>query len=66
MKLEMEAMKADKVMKDDQLNMLYTVMESHLNTDVHAAFNNIEVKRAEERRVERERGSNSKKKRVSC
>ncbi|KAJ0783633.1 hypothetical protein HanLR1_Chr01g0022611 [Helianthus annuus] len=55
MKLEMEAMKADKVMKDEQLNMLYTVMESHLNIDVHAVFNNIEVKRAEERRVERER-----------
>ncbi|MFS8009916.1 hypothetical protein Hanom_Chr14g01290931 [Helianthus anomalus] len=55
MKLEMEAMKADKVMKDEQLNMLYTVMESHLNIDVHAAFNNIKVKRAEERRVERKR-----------
>ncbi|KAJ0623234.1 hypothetical protein HanIR_Chr01g0029561 [Helianthus annuus] len=55
MKLEMEAMKADKVMKDEQLNMLYTVMESHLNIDVHAVFNNIEVKRAEEHRVERER-----------
>ncbi|MFS7944795.1 hypothetical protein Hanom_Chr06g00516471 [Helianthus anomalus] len=55
MKLEMEAMKADKVMKDEQLNMLYTVMESHLNIDVHVAFNNIEVKRAEERRFERER-----------
>ncbi|KAJ0808792.1 hypothetical protein HanPI659440_Chr01g0007271 [Helianthus annuus] len=55
MKLEMEAMKADKVMKDIQLNMLYAVMESHLKIDVHAAFNEIEVKRAEDRRVERER-----------
>ncbi|KAF5765160.1 hypothetical protein HanXRQr2_Chr15g0700481 [Helianthus annuus] len=55
MKLEMEAMKADKVMKDNQLNMLYAVMESHLKIDVHAAFNEIEVKRAEERRIERER-----------
>ncbi|XP_021984822.1 protein CROWDED NUCLEI 2-like [Helianthus annuus] len=55
MKLEMEAMKADKVVKDEQLNMLYTVMESHRNIDVHAAFNNIEVKRAEECRIERER-----------
>ncbi|MFS7919773.1 hypothetical protein Hanom_Chr03g00216631 [Helianthus anomalus] len=55
MKLEMEAMKADKVVKDEQLNMLYTVLESHLNIDVHAAFNNIEVKRAKDRRVERER-----------
>ncbi|KAJ0467974.1 hypothetical protein HanIR_Chr14g0691331 [Helianthus annuus] len=55
MKLEMEAMKADKVVKDEQLSMLYTVLKSHLNIDVHAAFNNIEVKRAEERRIERER-----------
>ncbi|MFS8002626.1 hypothetical protein Hanom_Chr13g01204301 [Helianthus anomalus] len=55
MKLEMEAMKADKAMKDEQLNMLYTVVESHLTIDVHAAFNNIEVKRAEESRFERER-----------
>ncbi|KAJ0490232.1 hypothetical protein HanHA300_Chr12g0453111 [Helianthus annuus] len=55
MKLEMEAMKADKVMKDEQLYMLYSVIESHLNIDVHAAFNEIEVKRAEDRRVERER-----------
>ncbi|KAJ0669002.1 hypothetical protein HanPI659440_Chr17g0696081 [Helianthus annuus] len=55
MKLEMEAMKADKVMKDNQLNMLYSVMESHLKIDVHDAFNEIEVKRAEDRRIERER-----------
>ncbi|MFS7907219.1 hypothetical protein Hanom_Chr01g00068711 [Helianthus anomalus] len=55
MKLEMEAMKADKVMKDEQLYMLYFVIESHLNIDVHAAFNNIEVKRAEEHIVEKER-----------
>ncbi|XP_022014411.1 uncharacterized protein DDB_G0283697-like [Helianthus annuus] len=55
MKLEMEAMKADKVMKDEQLHMLYSVMESHFKIDVHAAFNEIEVKRAEERRMERER-----------
>ncbi|MFS7893008.1 hypothetical protein Hanom_Chr00s000796g01661591 [Helianthus anomalus] len=54
-KLEMEGMKADKVMKDNQLNMLYAFMYSHLNIDVLAAFNEIEVKRAEERRVERER-----------
>ncbi|MFS7946451.1 hypothetical protein Hanom_Chr06g00536451 [Helianthus anomalus] len=55
MKLDMETMKADKVMKDEQLFMLYSVIENHLNIDVHAAFNEIEVKRAEERRFERER-----------
>ncbi|MFS7988333.1 hypothetical protein Hanom_Chr11g01033521 [Helianthus anomalus] len=54
-KLEMEAMKADKVMKDEQLQMLYVVMESHLKMNVHAAFEVIEVRRAEERRLERER-----------
>ncbi|MFS7986727.1 hypothetical protein Hanom_Chr11g01013691 [Helianthus anomalus] len=55
MKLEMEAMKADKVMNDNQFNMLYAVIESHLKIVVHAAFNEIEVKRVEERRIQRER-----------
>ncbi|MFS7906675.1 hypothetical protein Hanom_Chr01g00062041 [Helianthus anomalus] len=55
MKLEMEAMKVDKVMKVEQLNMLYTVRESHLNLDVRSVFNNIEIKKTEDRRVERER-----------
>ncbi|MFS8024716.1 hypothetical protein Hanom_Chr16g01466661 [Helianthus anomalus] len=55
MKLEMEAMKANKVMKDEQLTMLYTVMEHHLGIDVHSVFNSIEINKAEERRVERER-----------
>ncbi|KAJ0475758.1 hypothetical protein HanHA300_Chr13g0469291 [Helianthus annuus] len=55
MKLEIEAMKADKAMKDEQLTMLYTVMESHLSIDVHSICNNIEIKKAEERRIERER-----------
>ncbi|XP_021991351.1 glutamic acid-rich protein-like [Helianthus annuus] len=54
-KLEMEAMKGDKVVKDEHLHMLYFVMESHLKMEVHAAFNEIEVKIAEERRIERER-----------
>ncbi|MFS7915098.1 hypothetical protein Hanom_Chr02g00161341 [Helianthus anomalus] len=55
MKLEMEAMKADKVVKDYQLNMLYKVMEHHLGINVHTIFNDIEVNKAEERRTERER-----------
>ncbi|MFS7965751.1 hypothetical protein Hanom_Chr09g00765881 [Helianthus anomalus] len=54
-KLEMEAMKADKVMKDNQLSMLTAIIESHLKVDIHIAFNEVEVERAEERRVERER-----------
>ncbi|XP_035845253.1 trichohyalin-like [Helianthus annuus] len=55
MKLEMEAMKADKVMKDQQLQMLVAVVESHLKMNIHAAFDEIDVMRANERRLERER-----------
>ncbi|XP_022040471.1 titin-like [Helianthus annuus] len=55
MKLEMEAMKADKVMKDQQLQMLVAVVESHLKMNIHAAFDEIDVIRANERRMERER-----------
>ncbi|MFS7952799.1 hypothetical protein Hanom_Chr07g00611131 [Helianthus anomalus] len=51
----MEAMKADKAMKDEQLTMLYTVMELHLGINVHTIYNNNEIKRVEERRIERER-----------
>ncbi|XP_021985722.1 glutamic acid-rich protein-like [Helianthus annuus] len=55
MKLEMGAMKADKAVKDEQLNMLYTVMESHLGINVQDIYNNLEIQRVEERRIERER-----------
>ncbi|MFS8019339.1 hypothetical protein Hanom_Chr15g01402641 [Helianthus anomalus] len=55
MKLEMEAMKADKVMKDEQLQMLVAVVESHLKMNIHAAFEEIDVIKANERRMERER-----------
>ncbi|XP_022039967.1 troponin T, skeletal muscle-like [Helianthus annuus] len=55
MKLEMEAMKADKVMKDQQLQMLVAVVETHLKLNIHAAFDEIDVIRANERRLERER-----------
>ncbi|KAL9995762.1 hypothetical protein Hdeb2414_s0771g00945361 [Helianthus debilis subsp. tardiflorus] len=34
MKLEMEALRADKSMKDEQLHMLYDVMEHHLGIDI--------------------------------
>ncbi|MFS8021423.1 hypothetical protein Hanom_Chr16g01427231 [Helianthus anomalus] len=55
MKLEMEAMKADKVMKDQQLQMLTVVVETHLKLNIHAAFDEIDVIKAKERRQERER-----------
>ncbi|MFS7970800.1 hypothetical protein Hanom_Chr09g00825191 [Helianthus anomalus] len=54
MKLEMEAMKADKVMKDQQLQMLVAIVESHLKMNIHAAFDEIDVIKANERRMERE------------
>ncbi|MFS7915703.1 putative transcription factor bZIP family [Helianthus anomalus] len=55
MKLEMEAMKADKVMKDQQLQMLTAVVETHLKLNIHEAFDQVDVIRANERRQERER-----------
>ncbi|KAJ0561313.1 hypothetical protein HanHA300_Chr06g0221491 [Helianthus annuus] len=55
MKLEMEAMKADKVMKDQQLQMLTAVVETHLKLNVHEAFDQIDIIKANERRQERER-----------
>ncbi|MFS7904716.1 hypothetical protein Hanom_Chr01g00039321 [Helianthus anomalus] len=35
--------------------MLTAIIESHLNVDIHTAFNEVEIKRAEEHRVKRER-----------
>ncbi|MFS7966307.1 hypothetical protein Hanom_Chr09g00772301 [Helianthus anomalus] len=55
MKLEMEAMKADKVMKYQQLQMLVAVFETHLKLNIHAVFDEIDVIKASERRLERER-----------
>ncbi|MFS7996851.1 hypothetical protein Hanom_Chr12g01134701 [Helianthus anomalus] len=55
MKLEMEAMKADKVMKDKQLEMLTAVVETHLKLNIHVAFDQVDIIKANERRQERER-----------
>ncbi|KAJ0669165.1 hypothetical protein HanPI659440_Chr17g0697891 [Helianthus annuus] len=55
MKLEMEAMKADKVMKDQQLEMLTAVIEAHLKVNIHEAFDQVDIIKANERRQERER-----------
>ncbi|KAJ0952816.1 hypothetical protein HanPSC8_Chr02g0076691 [Helianthus annuus] len=55
MKLEMEAMKADKVMKDQQLAMLTAVIEAHLKVNIHEAFDQVDIIKANERRQERER-----------
>ncbi|MFS7968021.1 hypothetical protein Hanom_Chr09g00792671 [Helianthus anomalus] len=55
LKLEMEAMKADKVMKDQQLQMLTAVVETHLKLNIHEAFDQVDIIKANERRQERER-----------
>ncbi|MFS8018049.1 hypothetical protein Hanom_Chr15g01387561 [Helianthus anomalus] len=44
MKLEIEALRADKSVKDEKLNMLYTVMEQHLGINVQSIYNNLEFK----------------------
>ncbi|MFS8033742.1 hypothetical protein Hanom_Chr17g01573171 [Helianthus anomalus] len=51
LKLEIEALRADKVVKDEQLNMLYTVMEHHLGIKVQAIYNNLQIQRVEEIRA---------------
>ncbi|KAJ0681625.1 hypothetical protein HanPI659440_Chr16g0638171 [Helianthus annuus] len=55
LKLEIEALRADKAVKDEQLNMLYTVMEHHLGNDVQAIYNNLEIQRVKERQAQREK-----------
>ncbi|KAM0041007.1 hypothetical protein Hdeb2414_s0011g00361151 [Helianthus debilis subsp. tardiflorus] len=55
LKLEVEALRVDKTVKDEQLNMLYTVMEHHLGINVQSIYNNIEIQWVKERRVQREK-----------
>ncbi|XP_021986071.1 uncharacterized protein LOC110882328 [Helianthus annuus] len=51
LKLEIEALRADKILKDEQLNMLYIVMEHHLGINVQSVYNSLEIQRVEERRA---------------
>ncbi|MFS7996759.1 hypothetical protein Hanom_Chr12g01133611 [Helianthus anomalus] len=55
LKLEIEALRADKAVKDEQLKMLYTIMEHHLGINVQAIYNDLEIQRVEERRSQREK-----------
>ncbi|MFS7953295.1 hypothetical protein Hanom_Chr07g00616841 [Helianthus anomalus] len=55
LKKEVEALRADKEIKDEQLNMLYTVIEHKLGINVQAVYDKIEIQRVEARRVEREK-----------
>ncbi|MFS7912557.1 hypothetical protein Hanom_Chr02g00131331 [Helianthus anomalus] len=48
---EIEALRANKVVKDEQLNMLYTVIEHKLGFNVQAVSDELEIQRVEERRV---------------
>ncbi|MFS7929111.1 hypothetical protein Hanom_Chr04g00328671 [Helianthus anomalus] len=52
---EVEALRADKVIKDEQLNMLYTVIEHKLGFNVQAVFDKLDIQKVEARRVEREK-----------
>ncbi|KAJ0750151.1 hypothetical protein HanLR1_Chr05g0178611 [Helianthus annuus] len=55
LKKEVEALRADKEIKDEQLNMLYTVTENKLGVSVQAVYDEIEIQRVEARRIEREK-----------
>ncbi|MFS8007668.1 hypothetical protein Hanom_Chr14g01263781 [Helianthus anomalus] len=55
LKLEIEALRADKTVKDEQLNMLYTVMEHHPGINVQSIYNSLEIQMVEERRAQREK-----------
>ncbi|KAM0046523.1 hypothetical protein Hdeb2414_s0009g00317361 [Helianthus debilis subsp. tardiflorus] len=53
LKKEVEALRADKEIKDEQLNMLYTVIENKLGINVQAVYDEIEIQRVEARKIER-------------
>ncbi|MFS7964310.1 hypothetical protein Hanom_Chr08g00748721 [Helianthus anomalus] len=55
LKKEIEALRADKVIKDEQLTMLYTVVEHKLRINVQVVLDGIEIQRVEVQRVEREK-----------
>ncbi|MFS8023863.1 hypothetical protein Hanom_Chr16g01456511 [Helianthus anomalus] len=55
LKLEIEAFRADKTVKDEQLNILYIVMEHHLDINGQSIYNNIDIQMVEERRAQREK-----------
>ncbi|MFS7986854.1 hypothetical protein Hanom_Chr11g01015161 [Helianthus anomalus] len=55
LKKEVEALRADKEIKDEQLNMLYTVIENKLGINVQAVYDEIEIQRVEARMIEKEK-----------
>ncbi|MFS8022667.1 hypothetical protein Hanom_Chr16g01442221 [Helianthus anomalus] len=55
LKKEVEALRANKEIKDEQLNMLYIVIENKLGINVQPVYDEIEIQRVEARRIEREK-----------
>ncbi|MFS7979946.1 hypothetical protein Hanom_Chr10g00933651 [Helianthus anomalus] len=54
MQKEIEDLKADKENKSKQIEMLYAVIEERLGINVHEAYDDIEIRRAEARRMEKQ------------
>ncbi|MFS7913916.1 hypothetical protein Hanom_Chr02g00147341 [Helianthus anomalus] len=52
---EIEALRATKAVKDEQLNMLYTVIEHKLGFNVQAVYDDPDIQRVEQRSVAREK-----------
>ncbi|MFS7978193.1 hypothetical protein Hanom_Chr10g00912691 [Helianthus anomalus] len=52
---EIEGLRADNAIKDEHLNMLYTVIESKLGINVQAVYDELEIQRVKARRIEREK-----------
>ncbi|XP_021985394.1 FK506-binding protein 3-like [Helianthus annuus] len=55
MKKELEDLKARDESKKKQFDMLYAVIEDCLGVNVHAAYDDVEIRRAKARRMERQR-----------
>ncbi|KAJ0788698.1 hypothetical protein HanPI659440_Chr05g0194881 [Helianthus annuus] len=55
LKKDVEDLRADKAVKDEQIKMLYVVIENPLGINVHATSDEIEIQRAEAWRMEKEK-----------
>ncbi|MFS8033746.1 hypothetical protein Hanom_Chr17g01573211 [Helianthus anomalus] len=55
LKKDVADLKSDKEINDEQIKMLYAVIEDRLGINVHAVFDEIEIQRDEARRMEKEK-----------
>ncbi|MFS8035287.1 hypothetical protein Hanom_Chr17g01591321 [Helianthus anomalus] len=55
LKKDVEDLRADKAIKDEQIKMLYAVLENLIGINLHAACDEIEIQRAEAQRMEKEK-----------